>query len=805
MKLHSISLRNFRLHADTTIMFPPEGILGILGSNETGKSTILEGLEWIFYGGSTTRGTKEGLRWFRAPARQTAAGKLIFFIGGHGYRVERTENDATVFSYPGDKVLAKGTAAVNAYIPGIIKMDHKAFTSSFIVKQKDVDRIRLMLPTERVAFIRGIMGMGAIDEGLKACRKRKGELSQERDGLAAGLGERLPLETAVDDATANVLAAQVRVSNDQASTEGCAQVLAKANVDRGASMDDARENHRLTGLHGQAERDIQGVATERDRLEVKLARIIGAGERLALVGPVVDTLPALRLDRDAFVAAKAAQSERRTLSARVDQLEADIAHRGEIKADAERQIGFHDHDAWTAGTRAVLDAELTLKKMRDERAAKRAGFVVKADGHDADAERYAHRLGILRGTGPEGECPTCAHILGDAYRDVVDALGYTLNKARENAAICRAEAMGLKLPCDEEMEADASLAVVTTDANHLDTFRADSMRAELVVTREEAEIPKQSTLLFEAQARLGELSTTEFDAEELASVEQEIVRIGILDTELAPDRALVAQSRETRDLLAAQALLDVDAQGRLESAVSSLALMAFDLEAHEALERIATEASEAERKATVSLAGSIEAEKFSVDISDRAKAALASYDERAVRLTEVDAKHLAHEHAAYRLADFRVAIATTLRPEMEELMSGFVQILTDGRHESVELSEDFDAILYENGVPVEVVSGGTEDISALAMRLALSQMIAERAGHPLSLLWLDEPFGSQDENRRGNVLTLIRRLKGIFAQVIVISHVAETRDAVDHVVELEFDEGAGKAVVVAATYTEEAA
>jgi exonuclease SbcC len=134
---------------------------------------------------------------------------------------------------------------------------------------------------------------------------------------------------------------------------------------------------------------------------------------------------------------------------------------------------------------------------------------------------------------------------------------------------------------------------------------------------------------------------------------------------------------------------------------------------------------------------------------------------------------------------------------MEELMSGFIQLLTDGRHESVELSEDFSTTLYENGVPVEVISGGTEDIAALAMRLALSQMIAERAGHPLSLLVLDEPFGSLDETRRQNVITLIRRLGSVFKQVIVISHVAETKDCVDHVIELTFDEAGGKTVVAA--------
>jgi exonuclease SbcC len=130
------------------------------------------------------------------------------------------------------------------------------------------------------------------------------------------------------------------------------------------------------------------------------------------------------------------------------------------------------------------------------------------------------------------------------------------------------------------------------------------------------------------------------------------------------------------------------------------------------------------------------------------------------------------------------------------MMSGFVSILTDGRHEAVTLSDDFSPTLLEGGIPTEVVSGGTEDVVALAMRLALSQMIAERAGVPLECLWLDEPFPGLDAVRAGNALRLLRNLGAAFPQVVAISHMPETRDAVDHVVELEYDHTAGMTRVV---------
>jgi exonuclease SbcC len=66
-------------------------------------------------------------------------------------------------------------------------------------------------------------------------------------------------------------------------------------------------------------------------------------------------------------------------------------------------------------------------------------------------------------------------------------------------------------------------------------------------------------------------------------------------------------------------------------------------------------------------------------------------------------------------------------------------------------------------------------------------MIAERAGQPLSLLVLDEIFGSLDEERRAAVLDLLRGLADRFPQVILITHIEGMRDAFDRVLRLEYD------------------
>jgi exonuclease SbcC len=72
-------------------------------------------------------------------------------------------------------------------------------------------------------------------------------------------------------------------------------------------------------------------------------------------------------------------------------------------------------------------------------------------------------------------------------------------------------------------------------------------------------------------------------------------------------------------------------------------------------------------------------------------------------------------------------------------------------------------------------------------------MIAERAGQPLSLLILDEIFGSLDEDRRVAVVDLLRSLADRFPQVILITHIDSVREGFDRVIRVGFDLATGVA------------
>ncbi len=113
----------------------------------------------------------------------------------------------------------------------------------------------------------------------------------------------------------------------------------------------------------------------------------------------------------------------------------------------------------------------------------------------------------------------------------------------------------------------------------------------------------------------------------------------------------------------------------------------------------------------------------------------------------------------------------------------------------MQLDESFEATVYEQGEPRPVLSGGEEDLLNLVLRLGVSQMIADRSGQPLSLLVLDEIFGSLDDLRQAGVLHLLRALAARFPQVILISHVEGVRESLDHVLRVRYDEASGASLV----------
>jgi exonuclease SbcC len=85
----------------------------------------------------------------------------------------------------------------------------------------------------------------------------------------------------------------------------------------------------------------------------------------------------------------------------------------------------------------------------------------------------------------------------------------------------------------------------------------------------------------------------------------------------------------------------------------------------------------------------------------------------------------------------------------------------------------------------EMYSGGEAFRVNFAIRLALSEILAQRKGARLQTLVIDEGFGSQDIQGRQRLIEAINMVKNDFAKILVITHLDELKDAFPNRIEVE--------------------
>ncbi|MCK4801268.1 MAG: SMC family ATPase, partial [Anaerolineales bacterium] len=121
---------------------------------------------------------------------------------------------------------------------------------------------------------------------------------------------------------------------------------------------------------------------------------------------------------------------------------------------------------------------------------------------------------------------------------------------------------------------------------------------------------------------------------------------------------------------------------------------------------------------------------------------------------------------------------------LERLSSGTMSIrfLTQRSYKDLnreDLMETLDIQIRDQaGVrDYEMYSGGESFRINFAIRLALSHVLAQRAGAKLQTLVIDEGFGSQDSLGRQRLIEAINLIKGDFKKILVISHIEQIKEA----------------------------
>ena len=106
----------------------------------------------------------------------------------------------------------------------------------------------------------------------------------------------------------------------------------------------------------------------------------------------------------------------------------------------------------------------------------------------------------------------------------------------------------------------------------------------------------------------------------------------------------------------------------------------------------------------------------------------------------------------------------------------FIESLRDLKSGGVRETLDIKISDYAGIRPYEMFSGGEAFRVDFALRIAISKLLARRAGIALQTLIIDEGFGSQDEDGLSRLMDAIYAIKKDFSKVIVVSHLAVFKD-----------------------------
>jgi len=139
---------------------------------------------------------------------------------------------------------------------------------------------------------------------------------------------------------------------------------------------------------------------------------------------------------------------------------------------------------------------------------------------------------------------------------------------------------------------------------------------------------------------------------------------------------------------------------------------------------------------------------------------------------------------------YRNYLISQIRPSLSQHASELFEELTDGKYSQIELDEDYNLLVYDQGTPytIERFSGGEEDLANLCIRLAISEIITERAGSVFHFVILDEIFGSQDSIRKQNIIRALNSFSSKFRQIFLITHVEDIKHFTEYTITVSEDE-----------------
>ncbi len=788
MVIKSLKLRNYRRFERLDLELP-ENLIGVIGRNGVGKSTIVEAIGWALYGNKFNRGDKKDVRSQHLDAAAVCSVEMVFVYGGEEYRLERRLKgksavvEAVVWRAGNGDPEAVRDSGVTDFIEQLLRLDDVSFVASVFAQQKDLARLSSMKPEERRQAINRFIGIDRIDEARQKVRDDKNLKSKEAEGMQAALKDTAVLEERLQQLRTEEeeRATRLREAEEAAAQRGRELEEVKVRFEETSKLRDRHQGLELRLGRLQSQREEQERLLQRAQRELEEAEQAEA-QRQALL-PQIERYEAIKLRKEALD-----REQKRALelqSRRKERQYAQASLDKEKRALQEAQSGCDGLEAMEAELENFLkrekEAEQRLSALR-EAATKAYGETLSVENRGRELKE---KIESIKHLGPDGECPVCTQRLGGRFEEVMQKQAAQLEELRLEYRRLKAEEELLRR---RVQTAEEDLATLRREKEEL----GKRVRLAQEAKRRAGEIEQHARAFTEQvaliDARIAELGEPAYDAEEheglirqleeLSELMQKTARLeavaarraSAMESIEAASRAMTALTQETEALKDEQRALNFD----------EAAYLALKNEVDEAVQRfnLAKDAAAAAARDHAVLRRDIENAVKELEEQERLRSRVASLQEEIRSLALLDEL----------FGRFRLDLAGRVRPLIAHRASELVALTTRSRYSLLELDEDYEIFMYDGNrrFPLRRFSGGEQDLVNLCLRIAVSQVVAERhGGAPINMIVLDEIFGSQDVERRELILSALGMLSSQFRQIFVITHIEAVRDMLPVLIEVE--------------------
>ncbi len=847
-----LSLKNFLAYRNTqTLDLSEIHVACLTGENGAGKSAILDAMTWALWGKARTR-QDDDLIHLGEDEMEVA---FNFELGGEEYRVVRRRSSAKrgkselhfhgFVPDAGDwRTLSENSIRqTQEKINRLLHLDYDTFINSAFLLQGRADEFTTKKPADRKQILADILGLGIYDEYEARAAEKVRSYQQDIQIIEAQISQ---IEQEIGNE--NVY------RQEWEESQNAALDLGKILQETEKHLSELRQTHKELDLKNRQLDDLRQrlsqAKTDIDDLAESLATArqnITTYQQILQKKPEIEAgyaqLQTLKTQVDDWNTRLASFSslrqERHQLETAITQARTKLETEMTVKQSQYREFEAQANaiDNLQQENAELANAVLEMQKLEIERddyrqkltdfAAETARLKTENKQLSAEMEKIKARLTQLEDAG--STCPVCTQPLNDDHRAAVHRQFSTDGKTLGDKY--RANQLALKtieseqtiltqkisqtekqLKTQKKLQSqlarvEQKLEQAQLAAKNILNLRTEIETLELQLSQADF-APKESAALVAVQKKLAAVA---YDAESHEMAKQKLARFTHFDVEfrqleeakskLADAETQVAREQSRYERLLAQTATDRAGVETLTAETSALPQVIAELT------KVNAQVDEISRK-----------ERLARDAVAAARQKLDYLTQLAKSRTEKE-DNLANLHetqniykelrGAFGKKGVQALLIEHAIPELEEETNMLLGRMTDGRV-NVQFVTQRVAKTSDNTIETldiriadelgtrnyELYSGGEAFRVNFAIRIALSKLLARRAGTNLQTLVIDEGFGTQDARGRERLVEAINGIQTDFEKILVITHIEELQSAFPvHILVQKTDEGSQISVI----------